>query len=271
MRHAARDASAQARAVADLTELQARALGEHRQKAEALARDLTVAQREVEALKANAIVADREMSVARRAAETSLFEARRALGEERHKVERFERDLVAARQSIDALEASANLAAAAQAAALQDRQVAEAASKRAGEALALERERAVSAARDLDSARKERDATKQELIRVAAELEQERDKAIDLARDVSVAPKEGVSAARKEIDKLKSRGERRTERLEPAPKPRVSQNQRVSVQASARPARQSGSREIRKVEVRKPSRPVRLTTISLPGALLPVP
>ena len=213
MRHAARDAGANAHAVADTTALQGRALEEQRQRAERLARDLTVA-----------------------------------------------------RQSIDALRASANLAAAAQAAALQGRrQVAEAALKRVGEKLALERERADSVARDLDSARQERDAAKQEVARISAELraalDEERDEAIGLARD--------LSAARNEIGMLKVQDERRTARIEPAPKPRATTSPRVSIRAGARPAYQSGSQEIRKVEVRKPSRPVRVTTIALPGALLP--
>jgi protein involved in polysaccharide export with SLBB domain len=264
MRHAARDASAKAHAVADTTAEQARALEEQRQRAERLARDLTVAQHEVEGLNAKAVLVDREMGAsraARHAAQASLSQARRALDEERRKAEHFELDLAAARQSIDALEARANLAAAAQAAASQGRQVAEAALKRVGEQFALERERAASAARDLDSAHKERDAAKQEVTRVSAELEQERDKAIGLARDVSVA--------RKEIDMLKAQGERRTARIEPAPKAHATENPRVSKRPSSEPAHQSGSWEIRKVEVRKPSRPVRLTTIALPDGLLP--
>jgi hypothetical protein len=156
MRRGARDASAQARAVADTRAEQGRVLEEQRQTAEGLARDLILAQRKVKRLEAKAVLVDREMGAAhaaRQAAEASQAEARRALDEERHKAERFERDLAAARQSIDALEASANLAAAARAAALQGQQVAEAEAKRVGKQLALEHERADSVARDLDGAR----------------------------------------------------------------------------------------------------------------------
>ncbi len=216
MRHAARDASAQARAVADTTAEQGQVLDEQRQRVQRLARDLMLAQREVEGLKAKAVLVDREMGVARaahHADEASLTNAWRALDEERHKVERFEGDLAAARQSIDALEASANLAAGAQATALQSRQGAEVALKRVGEALAQERERAVSAARDLDSARKEHDFTKQEVTRVLAALEQESDRALGLARD--------LAAARKEIEILKARSGRPSARLEKVPKARA--------------------------------------------------
>ncbi len=277
------------------------ALERERSKADALQRDLSAARREAEAVRKEALAARREIDAlknrrqtpsderehalrrelmaareeldtirgdasaqARAVADTTALQAR-ALEEQRQRAERLARDLTVARQSIDALKANANLAAAAQAAALQGRQVAETAAKRVGEQLALERERADSVARDLDSAHKERDAAKQEVTRVSAELraalEQERDKVIGLARDVSVA--------RKEIDMLKAQGERRTARIERTPKAQASENQRVSVQASARPASQLGSQEIRKVEVRKPSRPVRLTTIVLPDALLP--
>ncbi|GLS29178.1 hypothetical protein GCM10007937_08850 [Mesorhizobium albiziae] len=92
-------------------------------------------------------------------------------------------------------------------------------------------------------------------------MEQERGKTIGLARD--------VSTARKEIGMLKDQAERRTARIEPAPKPRANSKPRVSGKASARPVRQLRSREIRVVEVRNPSRPVRMSTIRLPDILLP--
>jgi hypothetical protein len=66
-------------------------------------------------------------------------------------------------------------------------------------------------AHDLDGARKERDAAKEELTRVSAELfaalEQERDKAIGLAHDLSAV---------KDFDMLKAQDERRTARIERA-------------------------------------------------------
>ncbi len=264
MRRAARDASAQARAVADTAAAQGRVLEVQRQRAGGLARDLTVAQREVANLRANTFVLMREKAAALEAsqtAEASLAEAMRALDEERQKVGLVERDLAAARQSLDALEASAKLAAAAQAAAVRGRQVADAATTRAGEALALERERSDALARDLDAARRERDSAREEVTRFAAALEQERERAISLARD--------LTKMREEIDILKARAVR----IEPRPKPRVTDPARPRVGAlggkRARPARQAQGREIRKVEVRKPARPVRLATIELPAALLP--
>jgi len=266
-RHAANVASAQARAVADMTAKQEQAARkEQRQRAEGLARDLMLAQREVESMKAKAILAMREraaMHSARHSAEAALAEARRAVDEERHKIGLYARDLDAARQSIDALEARLNLAAAAESTARQGRQVAEAAAKRAGEALVLGRERADSVARALDTARQERDAAKDEVSRVSAAqrkaLEQERDRAVALGRD--------LDAARKEIDILKARGERPNARNEHGPKARGTD--RATPRTGVRSARKSGLREIRKVEERKPLRTVRSTTTVLPDALLP--
>ncbi|CAH2400141.1 polysaccharide biosynthesis/export family protein [Mesorhizobium ventifaucium] len=268
MQRGARDASAQARAVADMMAEQGQALKQQRRRAEELALDLEVAQREVKGLKAKAILADHEkaaMLEARHSMEASVAEAQRALDEERHKAERFQHELTAARQTIDALKASADLAVAARTSAIRERQVAEAALKRTGDALELERERADSAARDLDSARRERDAAKQEASRVSMDLsvalEQERNKAIGLARE--------LSAARKAIDIEKARDERRTERINRDPKARAGATSRADVSVRSRPARQSGLRENHKVKAKRPSRPVLVATIALPDALLP--
>jgi hypothetical protein len=252
-RQAAHDAGAQARAVADATTEQNRTLEEQRQRAEGLARDLTLAQREVESMRAQTALAIRERAAAhsaRDAADAALADARRALDKEQHKVGLYERDLAAARRSIDALEASANLAAASH-------------TKRAGEALALERERPDSVVRALDTARQERDAAKEEVNRVSAAqskaLEQERDRVLALSRD--------LTAARKEIDILKARGERRTSRVEDAPKARAPNSARP--RTVARSTSKSALREIRKVKERNLQRTVRLTRIVLPDALLP--
>ena len=268
MQRGARDASAQARAVADMMAEQGQALKQQRRRAEELALDLEVAQSQVKGLKAKATLADHEkaaMLEARHSMAASVAEAQRALDEERHKAERFERELTAARQTIDALKASADLAAAARTDAIRERQVAEAALKRAGDALELERERADSAARDRDSARRERDAAKQEASRVSMELsvalEQERNKAIGLARE--------LSAARKAIDVEKARDDRRTERINRVPKARAVATSRADVSVRSRPARQSGLRENHKVKAKRPSRPVLVATIALPDALLP--
>ena len=203
MRGTARGASAQARAAADRTAEQGRALEEQRRRAERLARDLTLAQREVEGMKAQAILSDRkngDAGLVRKAAEGALAKARQALVEERHRAEFLARDLTAARQTIDALQASAKLAATAQANAVEDRRVAEVAAKRTGDALARERERTGSVAGDLDTARQERDAARKEATQATAALrealEQERDKAIGLARD--------LTAARQTIDALQA-------------------------------------------------------------------
>ncbi|RWO01412.1 MAG: hypothetical protein EOS06_08140 [Mesorhizobium sp.] len=268
MQRGARDASAQARAVADMMAEQAQALKQQRGWAEELTLDLEVAQSQVKGLKAKATLADHEkaaMLEARHSMAVSVAEAQRALDEERHKAERFERELTAARQSIDALKTSADLAAAARTDAIRERQVAEAALKRAGDALELERERADSAARDRDSARRERDAARQEASRVSMELsvalEQERNKAVGLARE--------LSAARKAIDVEKARDERRSERINRVPKARAVAASRADVSVRSRPARQSGLRENHKVKAKKPSRPVLVATIALPDALLP--
>ncbi|MFD1983634.1 polysaccharide biosynthesis/export family protein [Mesorhizobium newzealandense] len=268
MRRVTADAGARARAIADATTLQGQALDEQKQRAERLARDLATAQREVESLQAKAALAIHDKAAAlgaHQAAEASLSGARRALDEERQKVERFERDLATAHQSLDALEASGKLAVAAQVAGIRGREVAEAAAKRAGEALALERGRADALERDLDAARQDRDAAKDEVARLSAALEQQRERAFGLARD--------LAAARNETDILKARDAPRDQRIEPAPKAPAGDRAgpRTSALAGkrARSAREPERREIRKVVVRKSPRPVRLTTISLPAALLP--
>ena len=187
-----------------------------------------------------------------------MGQAKRALDEERQKVGLLEQDLAVAHQSKDALEASAKVAATEQATATQRRHAAEAALMRAGDALALERNRTESLTHELDTARLEHDGAKDDVFRVSTAsreaLEQERDRVNGLARE--------LTAARNQIDVLT------------ASKPRDSEsaNRRAtaSVPVRARPARKSGSQEIRKVEVSKPSLPDRLTPILLPGALLPV-
>jgi hypothetical protein len=265
MRRITADAGVRARAIADATTLQGQALEEQKQRAERLAQDLAMAQREVESLQAVAIREKAAALGAHQAAEASLSGARRALDEERQKIERFERDLAAAHQSLDALEASGKLAAAAQVAGIQGRQVAEAAAKRAGEALALERGRADALERDLDASRHDRDAAKDEVARLSAALEQQRETAVGLARD--------LAAARNETDILKARDAPRDQRIESAPKAPAGDRAgpRTSALAGkrARSAREPEGREIRKVVVRKSPQPVRLTTISLPAALLP--
>jgi chromosome segregation ATPase len=254
MRHAADVASAQARAVAEMTAEQKHLREEQQQRAEGLAGDLRLAQRQVESLKAKEVLAMRESAAVRRArhaAEAALAEARRALDEERHKIGLYERDLALARQSIDALEARAKLTAAA----LATGQAAESAVKQAAEALALERARTDSVARALDAARQERDEAREELSRLTAAqrkaLDQERDRVSTLSRD--------LTAARRQIDKLKTREVRDT--ADNMPKARAAD--RAKPRAST-PARKG----VRQIKVQKPPRTVRLTKV-LPDALLP--
>ena len=252
MRRVARDGSAQARAIADKQE---RALEGQRQIADGLARELAAVQREVEGLKAKATLASPAKAAdvkAGLAAEASLADARRVIDQERQKAGMLERDLAAARQSLAALEATADQAAAAQATAMRDLQAAEAATKRLSEALLLQRQRADEATGELKTARQERDAAKQEAIRVATAqreaLEDEQGKAISLARE--------LAAARKEVDSLKSRGQRRIARVENAPKARATMGASASggIRSKPRSGRKSELREVRKTEVRRSSR-----------------
>ncbi|UVK37852.1 polysaccharide biosynthesis/export family protein [Mesorhizobium sp. AR10] len=260
------DQMRRAQTAADATTLQGRrALEAQQQRAERLALNLAMARREVESLQTKAIVAIREKIAAlgaQLAAQASLAEARRALDEERQKVERFERDLAAAHQSLDALVASGKRAAAALVAGSQGRQVAEAAAKRAEEALALERKRADALALDVNAASQDRDAAKEEVARLFAALEQQRETAVGLARN--------LTAARNEIDILKARDAPRAQRVEPAPKARVADRKgpRASALARklARSVREPERREIRKAAVRTSPR---VATITLPAALLP--
>src|SRR5438445_415000 len=160
---------------------QAQDLKKQRQKAKALALDLEAARRVIEGFKAKIIAWGNEkaaMLAAERSAEASQAAQQRVLDEERHKAELLRQKLASSRQTIDALETGANLAAVEQANAIKDRQVAEAALKQAGEALALERQRADAAARDLDSVRKERDASREAAAVLSAALEQERERSI---------------------------------------------------------------------------------------------
>ncbi|MFC3322711.1 hypothetical protein [Mesorhizobium cantuariense] len=254
MLRTARDAIAQAHAVADTVAEQGRALEEQRQKrAEALTLDLEAAQRAIEGFKAKDILADE----ARHSMEASLAEANRALDDERHKIEVFEQELTTVRQTSDANKTSANLAAVERATAVKDRQVAEAALKRAGDAFELERERADSAALDLDSARQERDAANHVSIELSAALEQEREKTVSMAGF--------LSAARKAIDLVKAQSERAA-RTERAPKASAAASPLAS--SGGKHARQTGLQHNLKVQK---SSPDLVATITLPDALLPTP
>jgi hypothetical protein len=222
-----------------------------KQVAEGLARDFVAAQSTFEQMKADAVAA-------RDAAKVSLVETTQRLEEERQKGERLERDLAGALQSVEALEAKARLAATTQTGAIRS-QLAEAGARQAGEALARERERTSLLATDLATARRERDAARDELTRIskAAEKawEQEHEKAFALARD--------LVAAREEIDALKGQIERSTSRLENRAK---APTHKSSVRAEQR---KSGHGQKAGAQMRKP-RAVPLTTMVLPDELLPM-
>ena len=229
---------------------QAAALEQQRQIAEGLASDLALAQRAFERVKTEAVAA-------RDAAEASLAGMRQALEEERRKAGLLERDLDAAHRSLEALETRARLAATTQAGAMQGRQLAEAAAKQTGEALARERERADALASDLETARRERDAAKEELTRTSSAWEVEHKKTVDLARD--------LAAATKEIDVLKREAVSKASRIENAAKTRPAKL------ATAQPVhRKSAPRSVQlEIGGADKARSVRATTIMLPDALRP--
>ncbi|RWQ31043.1 MAG: hypothetical protein E5Y88_18975 [Mesorhizobium sp.] len=252
MQREARDASAHAQALAAK---QAQILKEQQQIDEAL----ETAQRVIEDFRAEAILWDREKAAgAHPSMEASQVAAKQALDEERHKVELLEQELTTARQTIDALKTGANLAAVEKTNAIKDRSVVGTALKQAGEALELERERADSAARDLDIVRKERDASKQISAELSAALEKERERAIGLGRS--------LSAAREAIDIVKDK--RRTAALARAPTSRTPLASTLS-RSGAQPAHKPGLPKKRKVKVKKSPHPVLPATIALPAALLP--
>ncbi|WP_347567158.1 polysaccharide biosynthesis/export family protein [Mesorhizobium sp. WSM4904] len=256
MQRGARDASAQARAVADTAARQGQALKEQRQTADAQARDLEAARHVIEGFKTRAIIWDNQkaaMLKARHAADASQAAVDQALAEERHKIELLEQELAASRQTIDALETRADEAAAGLAGAMKDRQIAEAAAKQAGDALALERQRADAAAHDLDAMRRERDASQQAAAALSAALEQERERSIGLAR--------GLSAAREALDIFKARA--RTVSMKRAPKALISPSPLATV----------SGRSVRKQVQKSPQLDQAasdvVATIALPAALLP--
>ncbi len=192
-----------------------------RQRAETLSRDLTTVLQLVEELKVKAAGAMRSKAAALRArdaAEAALADGRhlaaaqRAAGAMRLKAAALSRRDAAEAALAATLEPDSNLAAAEKAAVVLARQTAEAAARRAVEELALEREKAKSLARDLDTARRERDASKRQLARILAAQRRASEDARDRAGGRDVA------AARKEIDVPRTRTERRIEHaLKPLP------------------------------------------------------
>ncbi|AWM24832.1 TolA protein [Sinorhizobium fredii CCBAU 25509] len=219
-----------------------------REKVKSLARELDTVRREREAAvkegrdhavapSAAALEPDADLAAAEKAAvvldgQIAAAAARRAgeqLALEREKVKLLARELDTVRREREAaveeggdlavapsaavLEPDADLAAAEKAAVLLAGQIAEAASKRAGEELALEREKVKSLARDLDTVRQERDAAKKQLTGILAAQQRASEDAGDRAGG------RGRAAPRKEVEIRKTRTERRAARVERAPQP----------------------------------------------------
>lgn len=265
-RRAADNGRAQVRKATAKAAEQERALEIERQRAEGLARDLGIVRREFERLAATTDGAMRSRAAALRArdaAEASLSDARRALEAARQKLSGYERALAIARRS--ALEARAELRAAKQAA-LQAGTLAELAASRAGEALDLEREKARALARDLEIARRERDAARKELASSSAvgseTLGSERDSSN--GRPLAVERREG-DVSKEKAQRLKAKGHRQNARVDD----RASENARPVARKQKKPVRDRGAADIRKVELAKPPRPDRSVPIVLPDALLP--
>ena len=294
-----RDARDRLREAADTADKQAEALKAAGQRQDALTGDLEAAQRVIDSFRSKAALSDE----ARSAVAASLARANRELDEERHRLALAQDELALARDAGNADKARADRAEAALAdqakarqaaeAALADqakaRQAAEAAladqakarqaadtaladaakasetaeagSRQAADALKaalkLESARADAAARDLDSARRERDAAMQVSAELTAALEQAREKVIGMAVN--------LTAARKAIDLVKARQERRAAQIEPAAPA-------VAASSSDQPARQREAwarAKPRPVVQRSPKRVLVATTITLPDALLP--
>ncbi|PDT37537.1 hypothetical protein CO656_24395 [Sinorhizobium sp. FG01] len=246
MRRAADEAGAQARKAAAMAADQERALENERRSAEGLARDRAMAQREVERLQTKTAGAIRSKAAALRArdaAEAALSDASRVLDEKGRKLAAQERELALLRQST--LQARAELQAAKEAAlqAGQAGRVAEATASRAGEALGLEREKARSLARDLETARQERDAARKQLALSLAAVERSE---VELPKREAQRPAASVEQIRKA-----GAGDRANPRVKPVARKR------------------GGSVEVRKVELGKPTRSVQSVTLALPEELLP--
>ncbi|CCV08479.1 conserved hypothetical protein [Mesorhizobium metallidurans STM 2683] len=137
--------------------------------------------------------------------------------------------------------------------------MAEAASKQAGEALALERKRADSAERDLEIVRRDRDALMQNSIELSAALDQERERATGLARS--------LSAARKTIDIVKDKRRAAAARALKARTPATALASALS-DSGVQPARKPRSQKKQKVKYRK-SPQSEVLAIELPAPLLP--
>ena len=209
---AAREFIAQLEANADWTSLQQAGLLRSRQLAESDARQAGEAvdrERQRSSALADALeTARRQRDAFQQELEHVLATSRSAVDREHEKTISLSRDLSAARESLARLE---TLAAMKQASLLRSKELLEATARQAGEALDRERENASVLAGHLETARRERDAARQELTRVSAAsesaLNEEREKAVALTRDLTSARKD-IDAFRKDIDAFKAGGMR---------------------------------------------------------------
>ncbi|TPN75967.1 hypothetical protein FJ987_22945 [Mesorhizobium sp. CU2] len=245
-----------------------RELEEERQRLALVQGELTQASDAGNADKARADRAEAALAgaaKARQVAEAALADQAKA----RQAAEAALADQAKARQLAEA--ALADQAKARQAAetalvdAAKARETAEAGSRQAADglkdALKLESARAEAATRDVDSARRERDAAVKASAELTAALEQAREKVIDMAVN--------LTAARKAIDLVKAREERRSARIVQTPAAPA-----VAASSGNQPARQRVARgeartKPRAVVQSSPKRVQVATTITLPDALLP--
>lgn len=269
---------------AELITRQNQVLDEERQRADRLADELTAAEREIERLKSEG------------AAVVGLGdETTRALDQERRKVWLLSHELVELRRAKEEQDTDAMIAEAVRSVAEPDRQQAEAATGDPAQ-LPWERQRAESAEQELTALRRELDAAKEDLARVAAAndmltkegaglaknlatAEQERDTARNEAAQVAALEDtlrterektadlvRRLATAREEIDALKAEGKRRTSSVE-----------EVLKRGDAREKRETTDRAASKPKIkvaastrdRKPKRSVGPLRIKLPAALLP--
>ena len=194
---------------------QAQALKEQQQTDEALTLNLETAQRAIENFRAEASLLDSKgtMPEAPPATDASQPAATQALDEERHKVERLERELATARQTIDTLKTGANLAIAEQAKAVRDRQAADAAST---QALDEERHKVELLEQELATARQAIDVLKTGANLAAAEqakamkdrqaadaVSNQARNALELERRRADSAMRDLDSARRESDALK--------------------------------------------------------------------
>ena len=137
---------------------QKQALEHERQRAPALAYDLTSAREEVETLTARVAATNAARAESLQAVEASAAEQKQAFAHERQRGEALARELTSAREEVEALTARATVATAARFEAVQTLQAAQALAVEQKQALEQERQRSDALSRDVASAREEVEA-----------------------------------------------------------------------------------------------------------------